>query len=74
MLLPLSLTFPIDFNGVPLEARLGYNSIFSLDALHFNPRGNAFVANRFIQKMNDNFGSNIPLVDVNQFVGNTVEE
>ena len=63
-----------DFNGVPLEARLGYSSIFSLDGLHFNPRGNAFVANRFIQKMNDNFGSNIPLIDVNQFVGNTVEE
>jgi hypothetical protein len=63
-----------DFNGVPLGARLGYNSIFSLDGLHFNPRGNAFVANRFIQKMNDNFGSNIPLIDVNQYVGNTVEE
>ena len=63
-----------DYNGVPLEARLGYNSIFSLDALHFNPRGNAFIANRFIQKMNDNFGSNIPLNNVNQFVGNTVEE
>ena len=63
-----------DYNGVPLGARLGYNSIFSLDGLHFNPRGNAFVTNRFIQKMNDNFGSNIPLVDVNRFVGNTVEE
>ena len=63
-----------DFNGVPLGARLGYNSIFSLDGLHFNPRGNAFVANQFIQKMNDNFGSNIPLIDVNQFVGNSVEE
>lgn len=63
-----------DFNGVPLEARLGYNSIFSLDGLHFNPRGNAFVASRFIQRINDYFGSNIPLIDVNQFVGNTVEE
>ena len=63
-----------DFNGVPLGARLGYNSIFSLDGLHFNPRGNAFVANRFIQRINDNFGSNIPLIDVNLFVGNSVEE
>ncbi|MBE9510216.1 MAG: hypothetical protein IMY71_04995 [Bacteroidetes bacterium] len=63
-----------DFNGVPLGARLGYNSIFSLDGLHFNPRGNTFVANRFIQRINDNFGSNIPLIDVNLFVGNTVEE
>ena len=63
-----------DFNGVLLGARLGFNSIFSLDALHFNPRGNAFIANQFIQKMNDNFGSNIPLIDINLFVGNTVEE
>ena len=23
---------------------------------------------------NDNFGSNIPFIDINQFVGNTVEE
>ena len=70
----LTTQVQFDFNGVPLEARLGYNSIFSLDGLHFNPRGNAFIANRFIRKMNDNFGSNIRLIDVNQFVGNTVEE
>ena len=70
----LSTQKQFDFNGVPLGARLGYNSIFSLDGLHFNPRGNAFVTNQFIRQMNDNFGSNIPLVDVNQFVGNTVEE
>ncbi|GAG85851.1 unnamed protein product, partial [marine sediment metagenome] len=63
-----------DFNGVPLGARLGYNSIFSLDGLHFNPRGSAFVANWFIQNINDNFGSNIPLIDINQYVGNSVEE
>lgn len=63
-----------DYNGVPLGARLGYNSVFSLDGLHFNSRGNAYIANRFIIKMNDAFGSNIPLADVNQFVGNSVEE
>jgi len=63
-----------DYNGVPLGARFEYNSIFSLDGLHFNSRGNAFIANQFIRKMNDNFGSNIPLIDINQFVGNTVEE
>ena len=70
----LSTQEQFDFNGVQLGARLGYNSIFSLDGLHFNSRGNAFVANQFIQKINDNFGSNIPLIDVNQFVGNTIEE
>ena len=70
----LSTQQQFDYNGVPLGARLGYNSIFSLDGLHFNPRGNAFVANKFIQKMNDKFGSNIPLIDVNQFIGNSVQE
>ncbi|MFN2126490.1 MAG: SGNH/GDSL hydrolase family protein, partial [Anaerolineales bacterium] len=36
------------FEGVPLEGGLDLNSIFSLDGIHFNQRGNAFIANAFI--------------------------
>jgi len=59
-------------DGVPLRADLSINSIFSLDGLHFNQRGNAYVANHIIEAINLHFGSNISLLDVNQYVGNTI--
>ncbi|RLD31200.1 MAG: hypothetical protein DRI73_09180 [Bacteroidetes bacterium] len=61
------------YNGVPLSGDLGLNSIFSLDGLQFNQRGNAFIANRFLQTMNDQFSSNLPEINLNAFVGNTVQ-
>ena len=60
------------FNGVPLEGTLGLNSIFSLDGLHFNQRGNAFIANQFIEVMNNQYQANIPFADVNSYIGNTI--
>ncbi len=56
--------------GVPVEAGLSKNSIFSLDAIHFNQRGNAFVANIFIEAINQNFYATIPEMDINEFTGN----
>lgn len=61
----------IYFNGVPVEGLLGMNSIYSLDALHFNQRGNAYVANEFITTINRQFGANISTIDINLYVGNT---
>lgn len=58
--------------GVPLKADLSMNSIFSLDGLHFNQRGNAYLASLIIKAINLHFGSNITLPEVNQYVGNTV--
>lgn len=60
----------IYFNGVPVEGSLGMNSIFSLDGLHFNQRGNAFIANVFIDAINRGFGARLPKVDINKYVGN----
>ncbi|MCD6598427.1 MAG: hypothetical protein J7L04_12100 [Bacteroidales bacterium] len=60
------------YDGIPLTGDLGLNSIYSLDGLQFNQRGNAFIANQFIQTMNNNFSSNIPEVNANAFVGNTI--
>lgn len=56
--------------GVPLEGGLGQNSIFSLDALHFNQRGNAFISNLFINSLNLGFQAKIPIVDINNYIGN----
>ena len=62
----------ITYNGLPLEGTLGYNSIFSLDGLHFNSRGNALIVNEIITSINQEFGSNLPQVNVNSYLGNTI--
>ncbi|MDX2445018.1 MAG: hypothetical protein QNK30_14580 [Bacteroidales bacterium] len=62
----------LSYNGLPLEGTLGLNSIFSLDGLHFNPRGNALLVNQILKAINEGFGSNLPLVDVNSYLGNTI--
>jgi hypothetical protein len=61
----------IYFNGLPVEGLLGMNSIYSLDALHYNQRGNAYVANEFIKTINREFGAKIAPIDINLFEGNT---
>ncbi len=57
-------------NGVPIEGAIGANSIFSLDGLRFNARGNAFAAAAYITAINSNFKANIPLPDINTYKGN----
>lgn len=61
----------IYFNGIPVEGLLGMNSIYSLDALHYNQRGNAYIANQFIKTINREFGAKISTIDINLYVGNT---
>ena len=58
------------FDGVPVEAGIDKYSIYSLDAVHFNQRGNAFIANEFIKVLNQKFGADIPGVNINNYVGN----
>lgn len=62
------------FDGVPIEGTVGVNGIFSLDGLHFNQRGNAFVANLFLQQINNELKANIPMININAFVGNTYSD
>ena len=48
--------------------------LFSLDGIHFTPRGNAFVANEMIKAVNAKYGSNVPLVDPNDYAGMTISQ
>ena len=57
-------------NGVPIEFNFDINGFFSLDAIHPNQKANAFLANIFINAVNQKFGSNIPTVNVNSYKGN----
>jgi hypothetical protein len=43
---------------------------FSLDGVHPNARGNAYIANLFITAINAKFGSDIPLSNPNDYKGN----
>lgn len=43
---------------------------FSLDGIHPNARGNAYLANTFISVINEKFDANIPLSNPNDYPGN----
>jgi hypothetical protein len=61
----------VTINGSALTASITPpNGAFSLDGVHPNARGSAYMANVFIKAINAKFGSNIPLCNPNAFGGN----
>jgi hypothetical protein len=69
--LNLIKTTSVTINGSSLTASLSPpNGAFSLDGVHPNARGSAYIANVFIEAINAKFGSNIPLCNPNAFGGN----
>ncbi len=56
-------------DGVPVDARFIQGGAFSLDGVHLTPRGNAAMANLFINAINNKYGSTIPVVDISQYRG-----
>ncbi|TSJ46601.1 hypothetical protein [Fluviicola chungangensis] len=53
----------IVYNGVTLSAKFVSGGAFSLDGIHFNPRGNAIIANEFIRALNTKYNAKIPAVN-----------
>ena len=60
------------FNGVSNTSQFLRNSIFSYDGIYTNSRGNACIANEFINAINEKYSSTLPGVDVNAFRGNVL--
>lgn len=61
----------VTINGSSITASITPpNGAFSLDGVHPNARGSAYLANEFIKAINAKFGSNIPLCNPNAFGGN----
>ncbi len=54
-------------NGVTLNTNYITGGFFSLDGVHFTPRGNAYVADQFIQVINSKYGSNLPMIDISGY-------
>lgn len=48
----------INFDGFNLNADLVTGGAVSLDGIHLNARGYAFMANKFLEAIDENFGSN----------------
>lgn len=59
----------ITIDGVDYDAKFIEGGGFSLDGIHPNTRGYALVANKFIEVINNNYGSNIPPVVVANYSG-----
>ncbi|MEW4923469.1 G-D-S-L family lipolytic protein [Algibacter sp. 2305UL17-15] len=51
-------TTGIDFDGFNLTADLVFGGAISLDGIHLNARGYAYMANKFLEAIDENFGSN----------------
>jgi hypothetical protein len=66
-----SLSTGITINGSSLTASIvpPFGG-FSLDGVHPNARGSAYIANVFIQAINAKWGSTIPLCNPNDFASN----
>lgn len=65
------LSGQVSAGGVALNASIiPPNGGFSLDGVHPNARAHAFVANLFIDRINEKWGANIPRTNPNAFIGN----
>lgn len=51
------------YNGVTLSTKFVSGGAFSLDGIHFNPRGNAIITNEFIRALNTKYNAKIPAVN-----------
>lgn len=57
----------VSFDEYMMNARLVFGGAFSLDGVHPTGRGYAFIANRFIEAINNTYNSNLPPVSAAGF-------
>lgn len=57
------------FDGATISSALATGNGFSLDGLHLTPRGNAYLANCFINAINATYGSTLPTYSLSDFPG-----
>ncbi|OWK69157.1 SGNH/GDSL hydrolase family protein [Pedobacter sp. AJM] len=59
----------INVQGVNINAAFITGGAFSLDGIHLTPRGNAVIANVFVDAINTKYGSTIPNIDITKYRG-----
>lgn len=55
--------------GVGINSAFITGGAFSLDGIHLTPRGNAVIANVFIDAINATYASTVPNIDITQYRG-----
>ncbi|QCK15878.1 SGNH/GDSL hydrolase family protein [Mangrovivirga cuniculi] len=71
--LTLLRTSGVNINGSSLNATfVPPNGGFSVDGVHPNQRGHAWLANYMIDRINSKFGSNIEKINPNDYSGNSL--
>lgn len=59
----------ISFDGVDFSTTFVSGGVFSLDGVHPTPRGNALIANEFIDAINKKYDANVPHVNAVAYDG-----
>lgn len=59
----------ISIQGININAAFITGGAFSLDGIHLTPRGNAAIANVFVDAINTKYGSTIPTIDITKYRG-----
>lgn len=59
----------ISQDNITLNTTFLTGGVFSLDGVHLTPRGNAWIANEFLNAINQTYQSRIPLLDVSKYDG-----
>ncbi|HPG33327.1 MAG TPA: hypothetical protein PLM34_05700, partial [Lentimicrobium sp.] len=57
------------YDGIRFSLTYVTGGVFSLDGIHLTPRGNAIVANYFIDVINAKYNSAIPHVNIGDYPG-----
>lgn len=61
-------TVGVDFDEFSLNGSLVFGGLFSLDGIHPTARGAAYIANRFIESINETYQSTLPYVKARDYV------
>lgn len=59
----------IAVQGININAAFITGGAFSLDGIHLTPRGNAAIANVFVDAINAKYSSTIPTIDITKYRG-----
>lgn len=58
-----ALTTGLVYNGITMSSKFVSGGAYSLDGIHFNPRGSAIMANEIIKALNKTYKANIKQVN-----------
>lgn len=64
-----TITKGISYDGATVSSAFVSGGGFSLDGIHLTGKGNAIVANAFIEAINTKYNATIPLINVNEYSG-----